>query len=200
MNEPLKKTPPKSSDRIRAALESVRRDVDHEVAAGPYREGLDGDTRFVVAAFHQPEAARRFQEVLLRAGIMSEGAFHRNGAEISIDYSDCQRAAELLERHLAEFPDRPVHSLRREFDYTIFGALLGCTFGLTLAWGEMEGPRLALVLLVFTLFGATSGFFFDGPRNRYRHTGSLQFGVGDLLALMSVIALGFFIWRLLWGR
>ena len=110
MDPPYQMTPPKSKDRIRSALESVRRGVDRKVTAGPYRDGLPADTRVVIASFHQQDAGRRFQEVLLRAGIMSEGKFHRRGAEISVDYSDCDRAAELLARHLTEFPDLPADS------------------------------------------------------------------------------------------
>ena len=187
-------------EKIRASLESVRRQVNREVAAGPLRDGLPSDTRVVIASFHQADAGRRFQEALLRAGIMSEGKFHRNGAEVSVDYSDCDRAAELLERHLAKFPDRPVTSWRREFDYTLFASLLGSTVGIIAVFGEIEGPRQAVVILVFALFGAVSGYCCDRPRNRYRRTGSLQFGIGDVLGLMALIALGFFIWRLLLGR
>ena len=74
MSSPFQKTPPKNTDKIRSALEAVRQGVDRQVAAGPYRDGLAADARVVIAAFHQPEAARQFQDVLLRAGVMSGAA------------------------------------------------------------------------------------------------------------------------------
>jgi hypothetical protein len=200
MDAPYRKTPPKSTDKIRSALESVRQDVNRKEAAGPFRDGIPADTRIVIASFHQPEAGHRFQEVLLQSGIMSAGKFHRDRAEISVDYSDCDQAAELLKRHLERFPDLPAESWRRDFDFAIFGSLMGATFGVVAVFGEFSGPRSIMVVLVFTLFGAVSGYCCDRPRNRYRRTGHFQFGIGDVLGLISVVGLAFFIWRLLLGR
>src|SRR5690606_9884387 len=121
---------------------------------------------------------------------MSEGKFHRTGAEISVDYSECDRAAELRDEYLMKFPDRPLESSRRDFDFAIFGSLLGSTFGVILSYGEMSAPHVVFVVLTFALFGGVSGYCLDCPRNRYRRTGNLQFGIGDIIGLMAVIALG----------
>jgi hypothetical protein len=200
MDPSHQKTLPKDQNKIRAALESLRQGADRTVETGPFHEGLPADTRVVIASFHQAEGGRRYQERLLQAGIMSSGRFHRTGAEISVDKSDCDRAAELLQRHLQEYPDRASESWRRDFDYTILGSLVTATFGLIVLYGEIEGLRDAVVLLAFTLLGAVSGYCCDQPRNRYRRTGSWQFGLGDVLGLMAIIAVAFLIWRLLAGR
>lgn len=199
-NPPYEKTPPKSADRIRSRLDSVQRDVGKKHTPGPLRDGLAPDARVVIASFFTAEAGRRYQQVLLQAGIMSQGTFHRRGAEISVDNSDCERAAELLKQHQLQFPDRPSRDYRRDFDFTIFGTVMGATFGAILLVGEFHGPREVTALVIFTLFGALTGSFLDRPRNRYRRTGQLQFGIGDMLVLTAIIALFFVLWRLLGGR
>ena len=199
MDPPFKRTPPKGSDRIRARLESVQREAGQQVQPGPDRDGLSPDTRVVIAAFHTADGGRRFQELLLREGIMSQAVLHRDGAEISVDHSDCQRTAELLEKHLKQYPDLAPKTFRRDFDFTIFGTLLGATFGAILLVGELRELRQLLVLFGFALLGAISGHFVDRPRNRYRQTGRMQFGIGELLLLTTVIALGIVLVRLLSG-
>ena len=200
MDQPFKKTPPKSVDSIRARLESVQREAGQQVQPGPDRDGVSPDTRLVIAAFHTADAGRRFQELLLRKGIMSQAVLHRSGAEISVDKSDCQRAAELLAEHQKKHPDLAPKTFRRDFDFTIFGTLLGATFGAILLVGELREPRQWLVLIGFALLGAISGHFVDRPRNRYRQTGRMQFGIGEVLLLTTVIALGIVLLRLLFGR
>jgi hypothetical protein len=200
MNAPFEKTPPKSSERIRATLESVHGNVGKENQPGPYREGLTPEATLVIASFHDPDACRRFQNVLLQAGIMSQAKIQRTCSEVIVDFSDHERASQLLDRHLAEFPDRPPRTFRRDFDCTIFGTVIGGAFGAILLAGDFREPKDALVALIFTVFGAITGSFLDRPRNRYRRTGQLQFGLGDVMVLMAVIGLGITLRFLLMGR
>jgi hypothetical protein len=174
--------------------------VGKENVAGPYREGLPPDAPLVVASFYDPDSCRRFQQKLLAAGIMSQSRIERTCSEVIVDCSDRERAAELLQWHLVEFPDTPPATFRRDFDCTIFGGVLGATFGAILLVGDFREPKDLFVALTFTLFGAITGSFLDRPRNRYRNTGELQFGLGDLMVLMAVIAMGIVLWQLLTGR
>ncbi len=200
MDPPFEKTPPKSAERIRRALESVQREVGKENEPGPFREGLTPDAPLVIASFYDPEACRRFQHVLLQAGIMSQANVQRTCSEVIVDFSDHQRAAELLDRHLAEFPDRPPRTFRRDFDCTIFGTVIGGAFGLILLFGDFREAKDLLVALIFIAFGAVTGSLLDRPRNRYRRTGQLQFGLGDIMVLMAVIGMGLALRALLLGR
>jgi hypothetical protein len=197
MDPPLEKTPPKSVERIRAALESVHRDQP-ATEPGPYRAGFAPDEPIVIAAFHDRDCARAFQDALLEAGIVSKSRFHRTGAEVLVDHSDGQRASELLAKHLQRFPDRRRQGHRRDFDFAIFGSVLGLTCGAILL--EFRRPGDFLALTIMTLFGTILGSLLDRPRNRYRRTGQLQFGLGDVLLLTAVIGLAIALWRLLEGR
>jgi hypothetical protein len=200
MDPGFHKTPPKSAERIRAALESVQENVGKENEPGPYRDGLTPEARLVIASFHDPEGCRRFQQALLQAGIMSQANIQRTVSEVIVDYSDHDRASELLIRHLEAFPDRPPRTFRRDFDCTIFGIVIGGAFGLIYLAGELREPKDLVVALIFTLLGAITGGLLDRPRNRYRRTGQLQFGLGDVMVLMAVIALGITLRYLLMGR
>jgi hypothetical protein len=198
MEPPFEKTPPRSPDRIRAALESVRR--AEQPASGPYRNGLAPEEPLLVASFRDHECCRRYQEALLREGIMSQARTHRTGAEVLVDYSDRRRAAEVLDEHLAAFPDRPRETWRRDFDFAIFGTVLGATFGTILMAAEFRDLRSVVICVIFTLLGAVTGNFLDRPRNRYRQTGQIQFGLGDLLVLTAIVGLATALWKLLTGR
>lgn len=198
MQPPFHKTPPKSAERIRAALESVRREEPPQI--GPHEGGLAPEEPLLVASFRDHQCCRRYQEALLRAGIMSQAKVHRTGAEILVDYSDRDKAADVLEKHLAEFPDLPRADYRRDFDFAIFGTVLGGTFGVILMAAEFRDVQSLAILLIFTLFGAITGNFLDRPRNRYRRTGQIQFGLGDVLVLTAIVALGIALWKLLTGR
>jgi hypothetical protein len=200
MDPPFKKTPPKSPQRIRETLEAVKRDPAQQVDRGPHRDGLADDELLVIASFRDHECCRRYQEALLRAGIMSRAKVHRTGAEILVDYSDHERAADLLEAHLARFADQPRETWRRDFDFTIFGSVLGATFGLILMAVEFRDVQSLAILLTFALFGAIIGVLLDRPRNCYRRTGQIQFGLGDILVLMSLVALAIVLWQLLTGK
>ena len=166
----------------------------------PYEGGLAAEEPLLIASFRDHECCRCFQEALLRAGIMSQAKVHRTGAEVLVDYSDRDQAAAVLERHLAEFPDLPRADYRRDFDFTIFGTVLGATFGTILMFAEFRDVQSLAIFTIFTLFGAITGSFLDRPRNRYRRTGQIQFGPGDLLVLTAVVALGIALWKLLNGR
>src|SRR5688572_29547631 len=125
MNKPFQKTPPKSSERIRTALESVRREAGEQVDAGPHKDGLAAEATLVIASLRDHECARRYQELLLREGIMSQAKVHRMYVEVLVDYSDHLRAGDLLDAHLVAFPDRVRETWRRDYDFTIFGTVLG---------------------------------------------------------------------------
>jgi hypothetical protein len=197
MDPPLHKTPPKTSERIRAALESVRR--DEQPAAGPYKHGLAAEEPLLIATFRDHECCRRYQEALLRSGVMSQVRKHRTGAEVLVDYSDRDKAYDVLKTHLAEFPDLPRADYRRDFDFTIFGTVLGATFGAILLLAEFRDVQSLVILLLFTVLGAVTGSFLDRPRNRYRRTGQIQFGLGDVLVLTAIVALGLVLWEILHG-
>lgn len=189
--------PPKSEDRIRAMLESVRREAGRKESVGPMREGLRDDEPLVIASFRDRECCRRFQETLLAAGVMSQARISRTCAEILVDRGDSQQAIELLDRHLREFPDLPPQTSRRDYDFTILGAVIGAVFGLIILVADFRTLRDVALLTAFTLLGALTGSFLDRPRNCYRATGQIQFGLGDILVLMALVALSIVLFGLL---
>ena len=167
--------------------------------AGPYRDGLGEDEPLVIASFRDHECCRRYQEAPLRAA-SCPGPKCIAPARRSSSITAIASAADLLEAHLAQFADQPRETWRRDFDFTIFGVVLGATFGAILMAVEFRDVRSLAILLNFTLLGAITGAFLDRPRNRYRRTGQIQFGLGDILVLTAIVALGIVLWQLLTGR
>src|SRR5438093_531489 len=67
--DPQPGKPPKSAERIRAALESVHTHRGPVAPAGPRSKGAQPDDPIVVASFHDPAVGRKYQERLLQFGI-----------------------------------------------------------------------------------------------------------------------------------
>ena len=84
--------PPKSLEEIRARLESVHRLPARQ--AGPLAGGLTDDDPIVVVTFTSRAQARRFQQFLSDAGVMSQLSRSRGQEQVLVDMSDRQRAAQ----------------------------------------------------------------------------------------------------------
>jgi hypothetical protein len=195
-NEPPGK-PPKTAERIRATLETVRRAEGPGTSSGPLQGGLRAEDRLEIAAFFDADVARRFQQRLLEGGIMSSIVARRKETRVSVDYADRQRAGDLLEVHRRECPDVRPSGHRRDYDFALFGGALGATLGLIGLYGEVDAWQDALTLGGFTLLGALVGNLIDWLRIMYRRSGRLQFGVREFLIVVVLPALAVVLWRLL---
>jgi hypothetical protein len=187
---------PKSAERIRASLESVHAQAGPAHAAGPAAGGMQPLDRLDIAAFYDTDVAAAFQKCLLEEGIVSSSESSRGQVRVAVDLADRRRATELLEAHLRDMPDRPPRGPRRSIDYALFGGLFGATAGTLLMVADFRGLRDLVTLGVFCIFGGLAGHSLDRVRDRYRKSGRVQIGLGDLLMLIALPALAVFLWQM----
>jgi hypothetical protein len=195
-------TPPKSVERIRAKLESIREQAPSAAKTGPLADGLKPDDRIVIASFHDREGRQRYQDALLANGISSSWQRRNRQDQVLVDMSDRVQAARLLDEQLAAFPDRPQARGRRVVDFILLGAVLGATISVAFVADRSfarSQARMALIVttaIAFTVYGAMVGGLLGSVRERLTRRGRLQFTILDLLLLSAVVALAALFWRL----
>jgi len=207
--EPPSGKPPKSAGEIRDKLDSLHQHRGEAPAAGPQLAGMQADDQLVIASFYNREVARGYMERLAAAGIFT--AKLRTGFrqdKVLVDCGDRQRAAELLEIHLAGTPDRMTARYRRSVDFLLLGAVLGATIGsIGIASESMKGHTLAtgrglLTTFGFMVYGGMLGLFLGNVDDKSRAAGRFQFSLRDLFLATTLLALLFlsqrvvlFLWR-----
>jgi hypothetical protein len=198
----MKPTPPKSLEKIRSALESIRHEAPSTAARGPLSEGLKPEDRLVIATFYDREGRKRFQDLLLANGINSLDRHSQGRDQVLVDMSDRQTAARLLDEHLLAWPDRPQARGRRVVDFLLLGGVLGATISVafvadrSFARSQARGGFIALTVIAFTFYGALVGGLLGALKDRIKQRGRLQFTILDLLLLSALVALAAFAWRL----
>ena len=195
-------TPPKSAERIRAALQAVHENRGPSAPVGPRPGGMQPGDSVAVASFYDPVVGRKFQERLLRDGLMSKGEWVRGRFQVLVDAAERGQAVTLLAEVLAEFPDRHRTLRARIFDYAFFFAAIGATISSVGVVGNGPGKfdlfRVKSMLIVagFTLYSAVIGALVGDLRFRLLRGGTAsQFGIRDLMLLTALVALVLVLWH-----
>jgi hypothetical protein len=189
-------TPPKSIERMRANLAALGAGTR---AAGPLAAGLEPDAWIAVATFHDLEAGRDYQRMLLEAGVMSQSATQRRELVVRVAAADRQRAAELLAEHAVRRPQRARARWRVDWDYTMLAAVLAGSVPAIVLAEEFRWPRDVATIGAFALLGALTGRLVDQVRSRRRRIGRWQVTLADWLVLIALPAVALVAWRLLPG-
>lgn len=183
-------------------MEAVHENRGPSVPAGPRPGGMQPGDPVVVASFHDPVVGRKFQERLLREGLMSEFEWAQGRLQVLVDAAERAPAAALLDEVLAEFPDRRRTLRARIFDYAFFFAAIGATISSVGVVGNGPGKfdlfRVKGMLIVagFTVYSAVIGALVGDLRFRLFHGGSAsQFGIRDLMLLTALVALVLVLWN-----
>jgi len=195
---------PKSADAIREKLARVHDLAERPAEVGPYAAGLKGTDRFPVATFYDAACAAAYQERLLKAGIHSAGERRLRRSAVLVDVEDRRRAVEILQAHLAQFPDR-VRRPGRGLEATLFLTLVGLmSLIVVLVADDQVDERGALTAATvwrslritggFTLHLAFVGLLIDMIRSGKLDFGRSQFNLIFVLWLTAAVALMIY-WR-----
>ena len=180
MPDRLERTPPKS--------ESLRRTYGSEIPTGDRPHGAEATDPIVIASFHCPETSGDFQRALSIAGISSTKESQGKKTRVSVDYEDLDHAVDILANHQKQHPDSPPPAIRRDYDFLIFGAIIGGGVGLALLFASSNRLSFALITASLTFSGALIGHFID-TLTWSRRTFGLRFGLLEALLLMVACAL-----------
>lgn len=179
--------PPKSSESIRASLEAMRQDGGVEIPSGPRPDGIEPADQIVIASFYSVQACREFQRALSSVGIRSTWKTQSGRTCVSVDSEDRGHAVEILAAHEAEHPDERPPRIRRDYDFLIFGAVIGGTLGLVSL--HASDRILSMVMIAnLTVCGGLIGHLIDRFRSTHRKFGRIRFGVLECLLFITLVA------------
>lgn len=178
--------------KLRSILESFR--TSEETGCGPLAEGLDESDKILVATFSNPRVCRHFQRQLSAAGIRSSTKAMGRKTNVEIAVRDRVRAFEILASHQKKYPDQRLRGVRRPFDFTIFGGLIGAVVGIVSFSYTTDYFLRAVVWLGFIGNGVVIGYVADRLFRNQRYGDRLQITITDLLFFTSAVALLISFW------
>ncbi len=190
---------PKSAAQIRDTLANVHELAERTVDVGPHAAGLQATDRIAVATFADPECARAYQDRLLAAGIHSDRVRRFRRDAVQVDLEDRGRAAELLEAHLRQFPDRR-RRLGQGYEASLFFSLIGVLsiIVVLLVVGNIDETQRLTPAVVWncirvtgaiTLHLACVGLLIDLVKARKLNFERGQFNLIFMLWLMTAVAM-----------
>lgn len=180
---------PNNRDRC-FILSGLRR--DHEVPMGPLSAGLADGDYIRVASFHNPYVCQRFRHRLASAGVDSTSL--RGGLKTVVKVRNCHRevAWKVLAEQRVNDPDQCPTSVRKSYDYTMLGAIIGLFIGVLL----FMTPRGIIGLIGALLSGILLGLCADRFTRSYRFGERFRFGILDLLLGTAAVAALLGVWKL----
>lgn len=165
----------------------MRRDYRAEIPSGSRPHGIEPADQIVITSFYSAQACDEFQRALSAAGIRSTRKTQSGRTHVSVDSEDRGRAVEILAAHQAEHPDQRLPRIRRDYDFLIFGAVIGGTLGLVSLHASER--ILSMVMIAnLTICGGLIGHLIDRFRSSWRKFGRVRFGVLECLLFVTLVA------------
>ena len=180
--------PTESQDQQRRSVLERFRSAQPNVKSG---EGLQDRDLLLLSRLHNPMCCMRLRAKLERAGI---GSVTKNkGTEISVFVrsENRQQAFDILESHLAQFPDTRPQKVARAYDMLLLCLLCGSLGGLLV--GATASPMYGIAFFVTaTALGLVATHMMRARAWR----GRVTFSVIELLVLTGFAAIIITVWRL----
>ena len=167
-------------ERFRSAQPGVHRGV-----------GLQDKDLLLLSRLRDPRCCARLRSKLDRAGIGS--VTKTKGTEISVFIRTTNRheAFDILESHLAQFPDSRPPKVARAYDMLLLCLLCGSLVGLLV--GASTSPMYGVA---FFVTAAALGLVATHMLRARAWHGRVTFSVVELLVLISFAAIILTVWRL----
>ncbi len=149
--------------------------------------------RFVpLTTFHGTKSCRAFHDRLQSAAVPWRTHVTSSEARVFVSQLHERRARQVLQEHLASQAETWEAGFPRSYDYVIFGALIGSTFGMILLAADFRNPGDLSRPFWLVLLGALVGWVIEKGRRSYRATGAwglslLDLAIATCAALMAII-------------